>query len=390
MTLLQRSLTLLCACALLATACVDSDAPRLVTRGGRGEPVVTTADLELSNGDCTEPDAVTLQLQWHAQAQFGGYYAAADQDFYQARCLDVTIVEGAFDIIPQQQLASGAADFALSWVPKALVSREEGLNIVNVAQMFQRSGTRQVSFADSGIESPEDLAGRRVGSWGFGNEFELFAGSRIRDLEPGTDYEIVEQNFDMTALINGEIDAAQAQIYNEYALVLETINPETGELYTPEDLTVIDWNVEGSAMLQDSIWADGSRLDDEAYQDITTRFIAASIEGWAWCRDNASGCIDIVLANGADLGRSHQEWQLNEVNALIWPSPEGAGVINGARWDQTVRVSLGEGVLQAEPADSAFTNRFVEEALLMLDEAGVNTQALGYAKSEVQVNEGGR
>ena len=42
------------------------------------------------------------------------------------------------DIVPQQQLASGAVDFAISWVPKALVSREQGADIVNVAQVFQR------------------------------------------------------------------------------------------------------------------------------------------------------------------------------------------------------------------------------------------------------------
>lgn len=342
-----------------------------------------------SADDCDSVDSVTLQLQWFAQAQFAGYYAAVDEGLYAARCLNVTIAEGGVDIVPQQQLASGAADFAISWVPKALVSREEGINIVNIAQIFQRSGTLQVSFADAGISGPDDLAGRKVGSWGFGNEFELLAGSRKAGVEPGVDYEIVQQNFDMLALINGEIDAAQAMIYNEYAQVLETENPATGELFTPDDLTVIDWNDEGTAMLQDAIWADGNRLGNADYQDIATRFIAASVEGWAWCRDNAEACVEVVLNNGPTLGNSHQTWQLNEISNLIWPSPDGAGVIDQDLWDQTVDVATSEGVLSADPGSEAFTNEYVEAAHKLLADAGVDSNGSGFSRATVTLNPGG-
>lgn len=369
----QRLFTILAVFALLATAC-GSD---------------SSSSSAASAEDCDSVDDVSLQLQWFAQAQFAGYYAAADEGLYAARCLNVTILEGGVDIVPQQQLASGAADFAISWVPKALVSREEGIDIVDVAQIFQRSGTLQVSFADSGINSPADLSGRKVGSWGFGNEFELLAGSRAAGVEPGVDYEIVQQNFDMLAMINGEIDAAQAMIYNEYAQVLETENPATGELFTADDLSVIDWNDVGTAMLQDAIWADGGRLGDSAYQDVTTRFIAASVEGWAWCRDNSDACVDVVLANGPTLGKSHQAWQLNEISNLIWPSPDGAGVINQGLWDQTIDVATSEGVLAAAPDDSAFTNEYAEAALKLLADAGVDANGSGFERATVTLNAGG-
>lgn len=336
---------------------------------------------------CDQVDEVSLQLQWFAQAQFAGYYAALDEGFYEARCLDVTILEGGVDIVPQQQLGSGAADYAISWVPKALVSREEGIDIVNVAQIFQRSGTLQVSFADAGVNGPADFAGRKIGSWGFGNEFEMLAGARAAGLQENSDYEIVQQNFDMTALISGEIDAAQAMIYNEYAQVLETINPDTGELYTADDFTIIDWNDEGTAMLQDAIWADGSKLGDEAYDDQTTRFIAASIEGWAWCRDNAAGCVDVVLNNGPTLGTSHQTWQLNEINALVWPSPDGAAVMDKAQWDQTIEIATSEGVLAGAPDESAFTTTYAEAAIDLLGDLDVTGS--GFSKTTVELNEGG-
>ena len=90
---------------------------------------------------CTTPTSVKLQLQWFIQAQFAGYFAAQDQGFYADQCLDVTIVEGGVDIVPQTELANGNVDFAVSWVSKALASREAGADIVNIAQVFQRSGT---------------------------------------------------------------------------------------------------------------------------------------------------------------------------------------------------------------------------------------------------------
>ena len=66
----------------------------------------------------------------------------------------------------------------------------------------------------------------------------------------------------MSLLLNNELDAAQAMTYNEYAQVLEQENPETGELYTAEDLAVIDFNEVGTAMLQDAVWADAAWLAD--------------------------------------------------------------------------------------------------------------------------------
>ncbi len=372
-----RLLAAALALTLIAAACGSDDDDD--TAAGDGD--------SSGGGECEQVDEVSLQLQWFAQAQFAGYYAAVDEGFYADHCLDVTILEGGVDIVPQQQLASGAADYAISWVPRALVSRGEGVDVVNVAQIFQRSGTLQVSFVDAGITSPADFAGRKIGSWGFGNEFELLAGGRTAGLEPDADYEVVQQNFDMQALIAGEIDAAQAMIYNEYAQVLETVNPDTGELFQPDDLNVIDWNDVGTAMLQDAIWADGSKLGDDAYDDQTTRFIAASIEGWAWCRDNADACVDVVLANGPTLGQSHQAWQLNEINGLIWPSPGGAGVMDKGLWDQTIEVATAEAVLAEAPDDDAFTTEYAEAAIELLGDLDVTGD--GWSRIEVELLENG-
>lgn len=332
---------------------------------------------------------ITLQLQWVAQSQFAGYYAAVAKGFYAAEGLNVTIKEGAVDIVPQQVLASGQAEFAVSWVPKALVSREEGAKIVNIGQVFQRSGTLQVSWKDSGIASVADWKGKKIGTWGFGNEFEMLAALAQAGLNKDTDVTIVQQNFDMNALLNREIDLAQAMTYNEYAQVLETINPATGKLYQPEDLNVINYNDVGTAMLQDALWAREDWLADSANQDIAVRFLRATFKGWAFCRDSFDECVEIVLQNGPTLGKGHMAWQLNEINKLVWPAPAGIGVMDKALWDQTVSVATSQAVLKAAPDAGAYRTDLAQKAVDSLKAEGLDVTGAGFTPKTVQVTEGG-
>ncbi|GAB2474825.1 ABC transporter substrate-binding protein [Xylanimonas ulmi] len=349
-----------------------------------------------SNTDDADLTPVTLQLQWVAQAQFAGYYAALDQGYYADEGLDVTIQEAGTDTVPIDVLAAGDADYAISWVPKVLGSIEQGTDVTDVAQIFERSGTLQISFAGAGITTPADLAGKKVGSWGYGNEWELFAGMQAAGVDTSNDIDLVQQAFDMNGFLSGDIDAAQAMTYNEYAQVLETVNPQTGELYQPEDLSVIDWNDAGAAMLQDAIWADAARLaDDEEYADTTVRFIKASIKGWVFARDHAQDAADIVTAAGSTLGSSHQLWQTNEVNKLIWPSTSGIGTINADQWNQTVDIAMGTKnetgatIITAAPPATAYSNEYVDKALAELKAEGVDVMGAGFEPLTVTLREGG-
>ena len=382
------------ALALVMTGCSDSD------DGGSDSNVDVKTSEDCATRTQEARDAgdlspVSLQLQWVSQAQFAGYYAAVAECYYVDEGLDVNIVEGGVDIVPQDVLASGDVDYAISWVPKVLGSIEQGAGITDVAQIFERSATTQVSFKNKDITGPEDLKGANVGSWGFGNEWELFAGMQSADVNL-EDINLVPQAFDMNAFLAGDIDAAQAMTYNEYAQVLETVNPDTGELYTPDDLNVINWNDVGTAMLQDAIWATTDKLSDPDYEAQTVAFIKASIKGWAFVRDNPEEAADIVAASGSELGQSHQLWMANEVNKLIWPSTNGVGIIDEAAWDQTVDIALhtknetGATIISEEPPASAYTNEYVEQALAELEDEGVDTIGADFEPIEVTLEEGGK
>jgi NitT/TauT family transport system substrate-binding protein len=365
----KRALALLTVLAVVAAAC--SGAP-----GGSS-----------ASGGTKTP--IKLQLQWFPQAQFGGYYAALDKGFYADEGLDVTILPGAVDIVPATVVAGGKAEFGISWVPRMLAPRESGADVQVIGQVFQRSATTQVSFKSSNISKVADFKGKKIGSWGFGNEFELLAGIRKAGLNPDKDVTIVPQQFDMNAFVGGQIDAAQAMTYNEYAQVLETKNPKTGQLFKPEDLNVIQWEDEGTSMLQDAIFTSEAWLAKSGNEDVAVKFLKASFRGWAFCRDSSAECVDIVVKHDAKLPKGHQTWMLNEVNALVWPSPNGIGIMDQAAFDRTVKIAIDSKVLKGAPSGKAFRNDLAQKALDALGST-VDTKGASWQKQSVTLTEGGK
>ncbi len=352
--------------------------------------VVALAAAACSSSTSTTATKVRFQLQWVTQAQFAGYYAALDQGYFKDQGLDVTILLGGPDINPMQVVAAGGAEIGTTWVPKMLASREGGTDLVDIAQIFQRSGTLEVSFKNKNIAAPADLKGKKVGSWLGGNEPELYAAMTKAGMAPTTDAQIIKQDFNMSGLLSGDLDAAEAMVYNEFAQILEAKNPATGALYQAGDLNIINFNdpTVGTAMLQDMIFASDAWLKKSGNEDIATKFIAASYKGWIYCRDNQQKCVDIVLKAGSKLGASHQAWQLNEINGLIWPSPNGIGQFDPALWAQTATIATTYGVLKAPPSANAYRSDLAKKALDMLG-SSVDTKGANFQKTTVTLTEGG-
>jgi len=367
-----RLFALVAGAAIIAAACSSGSGASAGASGGTGGGT-----------------KVRFQLQWVAQAQFAGYYAALDQGYYKDEGLDVSFVLGGPNIDNVQAVAAGNAEIGTAWLPNMLRSREGGTDLVSIAQVFQRSGTRMASFKDKNITKPEDFGGKKVGSWLGGNEPELFASMVKVGLDP-TKENVIKQNFNMDGLLNGDLDVAQAMIYNEYAQVLEAKNQATGKLYQPADLNVIDFNDPsvGTAMLQDQVFASDKWLKDGSNADTATKFLKASFKGWAYCRDNAQKCVDIVLKAGSQLGASHQAWQMNEINALIWPSPNGVGLMDKALYDQTINIATTYKVLKAAPAEGAYRTDLAQKALDALG-TSIDTKGASFQKGSVTLNEGG-
>src|SRR6185369_14224164 len=144
--ILSRKLSIaLSGIAIVAVACGGSTGATTAPTAA----ATTAASAEATTAAATAaPAAVKVQLQWVPQAQFAGEIAAREEGYYAAENLTVTLVDGGPNVA---NITVGCApdgpEFTLGWVPKALVAVESGnCDLVSIAQIFQRSGTRSVSW----------------------------------------------------------------------------------------------------------------------------------------------------------------------------------------------------------------------------------------------------
>ena len=339
---------------------------------------------------------VSVVLKWVPQAQFAGYYAAEALGYYDNEGLDVTIIPAGVDINPQQLLASGEAQFIVDWMGNALSTKATGADLINIAQIYQRSGMRQITWADSGLTSFDQLGDKVVGVWCCGNQFPTFAaltqaGFDVPDMEANG--LIAQQAFDMNAFLAREIDAASAMTYNELAQVLEVVAEDgTFPVNTLDMLNVLDFNENGTAMLEDGLYARSEWLAEDGNEEVTIKFLRATFLGWAHCRDNPSDCVDYVLAAGPTLGVGHQAWMMNEVNKLVWPSEAGVGILDAAAYDTTHQIALDFGVIsEAIDAADMYRTDLAQAALdsLATDMADADLVGADFVAAEVEVTPNG-
>lgn len=80
---------------------------------------------------------------------------------------------------------------------------------------------------------------------------------------------------------------------------------------------------------------------------------------------------------------------MNEINALIWPSPLGVGSMDPTLWAHTVKIATDEGILASAPTEGAFRTDIVAEAIANLQADGVDVNGSDYEKGVVAATEGG-
>ncbi len=294
--------------------------------------------LAAATAPATAADRLTLQLKWVAQAQFAGYYVAEAKGFYKDAGLDVTIKPGGPDINPAQVMAAGGADVDVDWMPSALASREKGVPLVNIAQVFQKSGLEMTCRKDSGIKSPADFKGKTLGIWYAGNEYPFLAWmSKLGYKTTGgpDGITVLKQGFNVDPLLQKQAACISTMTYNEYWQLIEAG-------MQPEQLTVFKYQDEGVATLEDGLYAKDAELKDPAMAAKLARFVKASMRGWQYAIAHQDEAVSIVLANdtaGAQTA-AHQKRMMTEIAKLVAGGSRGLGYLDDASAERTVRVLL--------------------------------------------------
>jgi NitT/TauT family transport system substrate-binding protein len=304
-------------------------------------------------------DDITLQLKWVTQAQFAGYYVALENGYYEEEGLNVTIRPGGPDIAPPQVIAGGGADVIVEWMPAALAARESGLDLVNIAQPFKRSGMMLTCLAETGVASPEDFPGRTLGVWFFGNEFPFLSWMSTLGIptDGGDDgVEVLRQGFNVDPLLQNQADCISTMTYNEY---WQVIDAGIGE----DELVNFLYEEQGVATLEDGLWVMEDRLEDEDFVDQMARFVRASMRGWDWAAENVEDAAMIVL-DYDDTGAQTEEHQIRMMGEVALLLEGSDGTLDPEDADRTVQTLLAGGsdpVITAAP-EGAWTSVVTDAA----------------------------
>jgi NitT/TauT family transport system substrate-binding protein len=301
-------------------------------------------------------DPIKLQIKWVTQSQFAGYYVAKAKGYYEAEGLDVTIVPGGPTTPVPQQMAS--VDVAVDWAAEALVAREKGIPMVNIAQPFNKGGLELICPKDGPIKSEKDFAGHTLGSWFYGNEYPFFYWMHKLGLSTDggpTGVTVLQQNFDVSALVQHQADCISVMTYNELGQAADAG-------FTADKIIQFNYTDMGNALLEDGLYVLQDRLADPKFKDDMVKFVRASMKGWDYALANPDEAAKIVVA-GDDSGAAtlaHERYMVGEVAKLM----AGArGVLDKATWDRTVQALLDQKILTKQPDAGAYTTEITDAAL---------------------------
>ncbi|MBU6402041.1 MAG: ABC transporter substrate-binding protein [Verrucomicrobia bacterium] len=288
--------------------------PQPKSRRNWGAGLIFTLALalapRLSGGtDTNGQTRVTLLPHWIPQAQFAGYYVAAEMGLYREQGLEVVILDGGPRRPVDRALRSGETMFATHFLSSALKLRDAGLPLVHLAQITQRSALMLVAHKSHGIESVTDLDGKKVSLWpGFSVQPQALF--RKYNLHVKT----ITQGATINPFMRGGVDAASAMWYNEYHLFLNSG-------LDADEVTLIFFDQHDLNFPEDGLYcvAETARRQPE----LCRRFVRATLAGWHYVFAHMDQSLEIVMRRAAQAhtgtNRPHQRWMLERMRDLIQP-----------------------------------------------------------------------
>lgn len=321
----------------------------------------------------TAGDPVRLQLKWHHQFQFAGYYAAQAKGYYAAEGLEVTILEGGGGSPPIATVLRGGADFGVSDAD-VLLARLKGEPLVVCAAVFQHSPYVLMSRRDREIRAPADLVGARVMLSDDQGAAQI-RGMLVREgIDPAL-VQILPQSWDLADLIEGRVDAMSAY---------ETVEPALlrARGVEPALLRSIDYGVD---FYGDTLFTTEAQVRGQPKR--VAAFLRASLKGWSYALDHPEEIAALIASMDgvAKRGLDHQGL-MREARAMrpfILPDVVEIGHTNPGRWQRIADTFVALGMAPSTRALDRFVydpaangNAALTRRLLWLGLAGLLSTVL--------------
>jgi NitT/TauT family transport system substrate-binding protein len=209
-----------------------------------------------------EPFKLTVQLDWVAEPEHGGFYQAQAKGYFAAEGLDVTIIPGGPNAFVLPKVATGKADIGQADSTNTLLQQAEGLPLVQFAAVFQDDPSGLLVNADSPVRDFPDLNGKTLiarPEWAF---------LPFLKKKYGISFNVVPQNFSVAAFL-GNKEAIQQGYY-----IAEPYHIVAAGGKEPRFLSTWDAGFRAYAVLVTS------RKFAAAHPEQLRAFLRAYIRGW--------------------------------------------------------------------------------------------------------------
>jgi len=282
----------------------------------------------------SELEKVRLQFKWSHQFQFAGYYAAVEKGFYRHAGLKVELIEGKAGVGYVQEVISGKAEYGTG-VPSLVIDRNNGEPIVVLATIFQHSPHVLLLKADSEIETPHDLSGKRlmIRVDGTASVVAMLVSEGI----PLENIEIKKHSWDIDDLIDGKTDAFAAYITDAPFLLKEKGIPAK----------VIKPITYGIDFYGDCLFTSEGHIRKNPMQ--VKAFRQASLKGWEYAMGNIEEIIELIhekYAPNKTIEALRNE--AREMEKLILPRLVEMGHMNPGRWEHIAGTYVKLGMLEPD------------------------------------------
>ena len=278
-------------------------------------------------------EPVVMQLNWQAQADFGGYYAAKAEGLYDKAGLDVTLKQGGPQLNIHQLLAAGHVDFVMGTSVRTMVVRQQGVPIVSVGAFYQIDPVSIAVRSDSGIDKIADLKGKPVALPGIAR---LNYWPWLRQTVGVTDDQIRPFDPSYRTLVTDNVKAAQIYL-TEAGYFFNKLGFKGKTLL----LADFGWNPYSSTLdATDKLIAERPK--------VVSAFLKATAEGYRHYLANPKAAHAAIREANPDMDVEQMEavHAIMKSRGLVDP---GGGVKIGsmtdARWAQTFKLLSESGVL---------------------------------------------
>ena len=278
-------------------------------------------------------EVVDLQLRWHHQFQFAGYYAAVEKGFYKEEGLDVLIHAGDSAHQPVPEVLAGHAQYA-EGNSEVLYQRLLGKPLVALAAIFQHSPSVLLTRRDSGIASVHDLMGKKVMLMNMTEDADFLSMFLNEDVSL-SQAQIMPSSYDINDLISGKVDAFNSYTTNEpYLLKQRNIA-----------YNIIDPSTYRIDFYSDILFTSEAELRDHPKRVEAMR--RATLKGWRYAMDHPDEIITLLLEKyHVEKTREHLEFEAAEMRKLIFPDLIEIGHMNPGRWQHMADTFVKAGLIK--------------------------------------------